>query len=64
MSILNSSALWALLGLLLIHIEAYCIYNNVKTSNSKRETTYWLRQQPYNAGPNYFSYVTYILPDL
>lgn len=61
MGILNFLVLWALLGLLAMQTEAYCIYNNVKTPDGKRESTYWLRQQPYNAGPNYFSYVTYIL---
>lgn len=37
----------------------FCIYNNV-AAGALGETTYWLRQQPYNAGKNYFSQVLQI----
>jgi hypothetical protein len=39
-----------------MQVKCFCIYNNVKTER-ERETSYWIRQQPYNAGSNYFSQV-------
>ncbi|EPB87412.1 hypothetical protein HMPREF1544_05838 [Mucor circinelloides 1006PhL] len=55
MSIIKKITLCAILGYLAMEVHAYCVYNNVRNPDDKHKTTYWLRQQPYNAGPNYFS---------
>lgn len=57
MSIFKIITLFAILGYFAMEAHAYCVYNNVRNPDDKHKTTYWLRQQPYNAGPNYFSYV-------
>lgn len=58
MSIIKKITLCAILGYLAMEVHAFCVYNNVRNPDDKHKTTYWLRQQPYNAGPNYFSYVS------
>ncbi|KAI7904842.1 uncharacterized protein BX663DRAFT_503761 [Cokeromyces recurvatus] len=44
-----------LILLSILGTNAFCIYNNIEKGADGTVTKYWLRQQPYNAGPNYFS---------
>ncbi|KAL9536987.1 hypothetical protein MBANPS3_012188 [Mucor bainieri] len=55
MSIFKLITICAILSYFVMEMHAYCVYNNVKNPDGEHKTTYWLRQQPHNAGPNYFS---------